>query len=458
MAKEREPLVSQHLQTRMAYLSIFDDDFLSKIRLVLDPTIFTQPEAQTIIEACFSYWDLFKEAPKDHFLDTLDKHLVGASAERKTLLITYAKRIRLMKKPNPRYVLKRLSDFIRASELGQAAIKFAQHVSRGQFVEAENLMREAMRSGIRDENVGLDYLVDYQRLKTRGLADDLLMKTGVASLDKIIGGYKRSQLVCFLGGPKGKKSWGMMYLARTALLFGLNVLHITHEMTEKETEQRYDQIFGSMVASSKPKAVTFCIYDSKSKKFKTHKELRPTVYDTKEVQRVRKRVRRFGGRLIVKKYPMGTCTMAEIRRYIDYLEDFEDFRPDVVINDYADIMKGGKNEELRNQINALYIAHKGLADEKDILVVTASQAKREAIRRAVITMKDFAEDIRKAANVDLALAICQTEPQMLQQQALLYIVANRSGPQERFCRIGMQLEAGQFCLWSTTDSGEELFS
>ena len=246
------------------------------------------------------------------------------------------------------------------------------------------------------------------------------------------------------------KSWCGMHLVRTALVRGLKVLHISHEMTVEEIEQRYDMMFGAMVSKLEPAKVEYSKYvlvEGKGK-LERYTETRPSVFEIDKVREVRKKVERFGGELIIRKYPMGACTMAEIDRYVHYLENYEGFVPDVFFNDYADIMRSpSASRETRHQLNEIYIDHKRLADERNMLVVTVSQARREAIRAARISVKDFAEDIRKAGNIDIGIAVCRTEEQAENDMAVLWVVAGRNVPQDVGCVIGTNLQIGQFCAW-----------
>ena len=78
----------------------------------------------------------------------------------------------------------------------------------------------------------------------------------------------------------------------------------------------------------------------------------------------RKKVDHFGGELAIKKFSMGSCSALDLSNYISRLEDFEDFKADVVICDYADIMKSiSTKKDNRDTLNETYIALKQIADE-----------------------------------------------------------------------------------------------
>ena len=141
---------------------------------------------------------------------------------------------------------------------------------------------------------------------------------------------------------------------------------------------------------------------------------------------------------------MGSCSNKKLERYMDYLETYEDFVPDILINDYPDIMApDDPTQATRDQLNTSYITHKRWGDERNMLVAVVSQATRAAIRSKRLTMKDFAEDIRKLANVDCAIGVCQTDAQALTNLATLYVVAARRGKMDVGAGVIMNLDAGQ---------------
>jgi replicative DNA helicase len=237
-----------------------------------------------------------------------------------------------------------------------------------------------------------------------------------------------------------------VHLGKEALLRGLKVLHITHELSLEDTEMRYDKALGGLTSSEEIETTVFEDIDEEGNVINTESIDVTSVFNLKEVQEVRKRVAKFGGELIIRKYPMGLCTMNEIRRYLDYLETYENFIPDVVINDYIEKMKLSSGDGRRDAINEAYMESKGIADERKLLMITVSQVTREALRKRKLDQKDFAEDIRKLGNVDLVLAFSQTDAQAQENRMIAWVMANRSGLMDFGCIFSQNLDIGQFCI------------
>jgi len=439
-----ENLLAQHLQDAIAYLCICSKRFLSLARPSIKLHYFSSPITANIADICFKFYDSFNEPPNQHLYDELIDQAKHVRDEEKPLYREYITKLLEMDKPNEDYIISKLSNFIRAKELELASEDFKGLIQDGKFTEAELLMHDALQSGIRENDIGIVYF-DKPTMREN---KKILFNTKIETLDRLIKGFHRKQFICLLGSMKGGKSWGCIHLGKAALLQGLNVLHISHEMTDDEVEARYDMAFGALTDEDEPQIVEITLWDSETNRFKTIKEKRDTIYNLKETEKVRNKAKRFGGKLIIKKYPMFSATMFDVQKYIDYLENYENFEIDLLINDYADIMLPlNPKEEKRHQLNDIYMFHKRLADERNMVVLTVSQCNRQSIRKPILSMKDFAEDIRKVANVDLGIAICQTEQQVMAQQATLYVVANRAGKQDVACIIGQNFSIGQWALW-----------
>ena len=439
--------LSAHIQDSIAFLAITSSSFLKLIRGCVKPDILTTDAVYRVIKACYVYYDLTREAPGDHIVDVLEDELKGVDKSKKELVYHFVDRISQMRAPNLDYVVSKLSEFTKTREFELAAVEFVKLVERGEFDKAELRMHQALRAGIEREDKGCEHFIDPDTEEEMG---EELLTMGLEHFDSLRK-FHREELVCILGGYKGKKSWACSHIGKQGLMRGLNVLHLSHENSLKETRWRYDRMFGSLASAdyypNRPVIIQYM--DENSNRLKQYEEVRPNILDSAARKAARKTMRRFGGRLIIKKYPMGSCDMREVERQLDYLERYENFVPDVFINDYPDIMKPmDGTKPTRDQLNETYIHHKRLVDERKMLGVVPSQATRAAIRSKKLGMKDFAEDIRKLANIDTAIGVCQTDVQADNGLGTLYVVAARVGKMDCGCGIVMNLDIGQFASGS----------
>jgi replicative DNA helicase len=127
-------------------------------------------------------------------------------------------------------------------------------------------------------------------------------------------------------------------------------------------------------------------------------------------------------------YPIGTANLGDIKNDLEVLEYSEDFIPDVVIVDYADILKP-ENTSLvgREAINETWKGLKSLAQDRHCLVVTATQANRESIGKKNVRQTHVSEDIRKLAHVDIFGVLNQTAKEKRKGVIRIGIIARRHG-------------------------------
>jgi len=449
--RSRDNAVDQRVQDAFVKLSISDTTFLQAARQCIQLSYFGSQITQDLVQICYDFFDQFKIAPQNHFRDEVVSFLKNKDKEDTELYMLYLDRIKEMDPPNQAYVISRINKFVQAREIEKGAVELARMAKDGQFEESKVLMQKMLRVGITEEETGLRYFQNgHPTYLLARNATERLIGTGIPSIDsKFTRGLCRTDFVVILGGYKGKKSWACIHLGMMGLLQGRKVLHITHELSKEDTEMRYDMMLGGMTSERIAK-----LEDVEIETPLDNGDLGPkewieckTVADFKEVGRTRKKVGRLGGDLIIQKYNMGTCTMGEIIRYLDYLEAFHGFAPDILINDYVEKMKIGAGER-RDRINEMYLQMKGIADERKLMSVTVSQATREALRNQRLKQDDFAEDIRKLGNADIVYAVSQNEAMVAQNRMLWWVLANRHGRMDYGAKFSQNLDIGQFLIQS----------
>ena len=154
---ENDFVVSQRVQDAFLLLCITDQKFLSICRKSISPKYFSSSVTEDLIKICYSYFDQFAVAPNDHFHDEVERILNSKSEQEQDRYIKYLERLQTITIPNKEYVISRVNNFVQAREFEQAAVKFADLASKGDFTKAKELMQKALRSGINSVNEGIDY-------------------------------------------------------------------------------------------------------------------------------------------------------------------------------------------------------------------------------------------------------------------------------------------------------------
>jgi hypothetical protein len=116
-----------------------------------------------------------------------------------------------------------------------------------------------------------------------------------------------------------------------------------------------------------------------------------------------KRNRRFK----LASYPTDTLTVSEIRSQLELWERQDQFIPDVIIIDYADILAPEARGDKRDQIDQIWKRLRGLSLEKHCLVITASQTDTDSYKRDRIGRSNFSDNKSKSAHVTATFGLNQ---------------------------------------------------
>lgn len=171
----------------------------------------------------------------------------------------------------------------------------------------------------------------------------------------------------------------------------------------------------------------------------------------------------FGDRLRIKSYPKFSANIHDIMADLQQLEENENFIPDVIIIDYADILAPEDTRVTgRERIDETWKTMGRMADEYHALVISASQSNRQSFKKKYVEEVDASEDIRKIANSDLFIALNQTPQEKRESVMRINVIADRDGEFDSFqsALVLQQLSIGQVCLDSeiiikTDDTDED---
>jgi len=141
-----------------------------------------------------------------------------------------------------------------------------------------------------------------------------------------------------------------------------------------------------------------------------------------------KRVKSFGGQLVIKKYPTMGASINTIKHYMDYLWQVQGFRADILLLDYIDILAPIDKHALRWQSqgpNSEYL--RGLADEYHIPVWTVTQGNALAEKKEASEGTDMKGDTVKAETADSVFSLLQSPEEAEVDKARLYCNYLRNG-------------------------------
>ena len=297
-----------------------------------------------------------------------------------------------------------------------------------------DLLRDALAVSI-DSKIGHDFIdaaderFDFYRRKEERIPFDLEM------LNKITGGgLPKKTLTIIVAGVNVGKSLAMCHMATANLLAGKNVLYITCEMAEEVIGERIDA-----------NALDITLDSIKQISKKQYLTAMKGLHN------------RTSGKLIIKEYPTSSVNVSNFRFLLHELEIKKKFVPDIIYVDYLNICTSStiKNTGLVNSytlIKNISEEFRGLAVEKNLPIVTASQFTRSGSTNSDSDMTDIAESFGIAATADLVLALIKTDELTQMNQLMFKQLKNRFADVTKYVKFLVGVDRNKMRLYDLGDN------
>lgn len=356
-----------------------------------------------LAERYFGHAKKYKVFPTLQLLVTIirDELKIGTDAILRDQIIEYLTRMRANPDPGDlQFVKEKALDFCRKQALKQELVVAVDKMEAGRYEEIVEGIKKAVVVGTTPA-LGHEFFLDYESRFT--MLQRNAVATGLDELDRkeiLKGGLGAGELGVIVAATGVGKSHFLTMLGATALRNGLNVLHYTLELSEAAIGLRYDS--------------NLCDIDNSDVI-----EKKDQVIEAYKQQKL--------GRLIIKEFPSSTATIYTLRAHIERL-DIKGFRPDLILIDYADIMRSTRQyDSLRHELKLIYQELRAFAMEKKIPIWTASQSNKEGSSAEVVDLSNMSEAYGKAMEADVVLSISRRSREKSQGTGRLYVAKNRAG-------------------------------
>ena len=228
---------------------------------------------------------------------------------------------------------------------------------------------------------------------------------------KVVGRIHREDFISYLAPMKRGKTWTLIDVGVNAASQGMKVLFVSHEMSESDVIKRFWTSFTGDIGEARDDIDYSYFEDNGNGKFVVeHKTITRKPINLVSIEKKQKALKRMfrGGDIRVLAVPAYSLSPDGLDMKIERLVQQEEFVPDVIIIDYADIMQPIEKGEYRHQIDGIWKRLRALAQKRKCVVFTASQSGRSSIGNDV-NSENISEDIRKLAHVTSMVAINQNE-------------------------------------------------
>jgi len=390
-------------QEKIGQALLTDQKWAEQMMEVFDSSYFELKYLQFLADRYFAYSKKYKVFPTLQLLATIIKEdlKVGTDVILRDQIIDYLQRMKANPDPGDlQFVKDKSLDFCRKQALKAALEGAVDQMQAEKYESIVESIRKAVQVGTAP-SVGHDFFNEMDARFTRLKRDTI--PTGIQELDKkelLNGGSGKGELLCVVGGSGSGKSHWLTMIGANALRHGRNVLHYTFELSETAVGIRYDS--------------NLC--DMDSNEVMDRKEEVKKFYEENKL-----------GRLFIKEYPTNTASIFTIRSHVERL-DLKGFRPDIIIIDYADIMRSTRQfDSLRHELKLVYEELRGLAMELGIPIWTASQSNKEGANAEVIDMTNMSEAYGKAMICDFIISVSRRSHEKATGWGRLYVAKNRAG-------------------------------
>lgn len=447
---ENNERLSGALQENILSLLVFDDKNCKVARAALTPQLFESAVFREVAGHAIDFIDQYGETIKEHLPDQLEHILNGddqrkASTYKRLLDNLYSTRESI----NGDYVISQLHKFVRQQNLKTALIRAVEALEDGRIDDAEVLLQKSLTNQVVAFEAGLSFNNADDIGSILDAFEEEGFDLGIPELDKH-GIIPRRKELFMLMAARGKgKSWFLTHCAKQALLQRWSCVIITLEMGERSYAARMLQSFFSIGKRAGEAIVTRFSKDRDGmlSDMIQEKMQRPSMSDADIKTVIMSRAKREFARrppLRIKAFPTKALTVPMLRAYLDGLERFEGFTPDVICIDYPDLFAMGK--DMRIELGTIIAEIRGIGVERNAAMIAVTQGNRESETAKTVTGDMVAEDISKLAHADTLLTFSQTLLEYKLGLARLFVEKTRNEAAKMSVLITQAYAIGQFCL------------
>jgi len=493
--------VSSAIEKRILTALIVSTQFNYEVDHLINFDYFTNSFIRTVAKWCVDFFDTYEQAPFDHIQDIFEGRKPELKEEDvdliKTLLEDISKKYELNSGLNIEYSVAQALKFFKLRQLQITSSNIDILLSKNDIDAAEEQINNYTK--IAKITSGWVNPFDIEN------AEGVFKATGgmfkfPGALGNFLGQFDRGWLVGIAAGFKRGKSFAMQELAVAAIQQHLKVAFFSLEMYKDSSNERlYKRLLGAdseeggiaiypcfdckknqdgsckkeertnrtilFVHGAKPNFTTKlkytpCTYcrNSLNENEKWEYQVawwkeaidRPAFNKTNVTAHLEAMAKVYRDNYRFKSYPRFSANTSDIMRDLDILERAEGFVPDVIVVDYADILKSesiGGSTDVAN-LDDTWKSLSRLAGERRALVITASQITRAGIDKKQIKTADMALWIGKTSHVDVFYTLNQTPAEKEDGIMRIGLIAHRYADfnENANCLILQKLSHGQACL------------
>lgn len=495
----KEPQIDHKTERMIITNLIVSSEFCNQIISIIKEEIFEIPYAKKIFRWVKEYFEIYKKAPsqeiKDIFIINSKKLQESEQLLVEEFLLSISHEYDNSSNKNVQFYVDRAVEYIKKRSFLILAEELSAYAKQNKIKDCENLLVQSKSTA--NAATGIVDPFDPEFIKTAmeiNDTDSLFKFPG--KLGELLPPVERGRLYSFMGQPKVGKTFCLREVGIIAVMNRLKVFEINCEMSSNKILNRHLKRICNL--GSKAKTQKYPVFDcslnqtnqcqkpertnfiplilrsgdipefgSHNPKYKPcsicrgSRDYQIAIWyeseEHKEQLDVETAIKTSAAWNLMygqdnyrlRCYPKFSANCRDIIKDLEFLEYNQGFIPDVIIVDYADILKPESDlREVRHQLDETWKTLGRIASERKAAVWTATQTNRQGAERKSIKTTDIAEDFKKLAHVDCLITINMTpkEHDMGIRRIGVGIVRDDNFDIQKQIMITQNLDTGQVIL------------
>lgn len=457
----------ENLRHSIMSILLYDPDHCLQIRNSLPIETWTGVSfVKRFISSVYQFIDDFKTCPGVHSLDIAEQLELKPDQEGNLLGMIEICQLKY-KKSTVEHVMNMVYNFHREATLRNSIEEAYDIITTKSYeddylAKAENILNEATKSQqslIKKPKTMIDRLNERLVTDESDESDDYF-KLGIEPLDSRGIWPSRKQLFLFMAPAKKGKSWFLIHAGKRALYRNFKVCHITLEMSENVVLDRYLMaIHGFSKRPSNRIIGDFIDNDVNTFLRPTYRLFNDKSHLTEVRDMMNSSAKFLDDNLHVAEFPTGTLTVRELKAYVATIEKLKRINFDVIIVDYANIMKINNFQHHRLEIGGIYKDLRGFVMEQNKILITATQSNRSAGSSTRTEDSNISDDWSAVATCDNLITYSQTAAEKNINMARLFMADGRNEQDGFEFAISQDYSCGQFAMqaYDLTPASKEIF-
>jgi hypothetical protein len=384
----------------------------------LNSAYFEGVERTATARALFAYWRKNGRFPTEEALGQIvyDSIIRSTEAKEEDNVMAYVRKLRDMDTGDAQYVVERVVQFAKERAIFIAIQKSYDFLKSGETPPGgfSRMFEDALKIGMNLEDLGYkfwkDYPDEFAKIMEKIKSKDYGTPTGFSDLDKLWPfGWGPGWLISILAPPKRYKTAFCINLAMNIVTeFKKPVLYYPCEITQELAAVR--------CACNLTNTPSDFVYKN------------PNTFAEIATQAI---IEKCEKPLIIKGFPARAATIAgDIRSHaLTVCQQFQ-IQPGAIFIDFAETVKSTADPKRTSEWRAqgeIYLEARALGAEFKCPVILPDRCNKETVGHAVPSMKSFQGSFEKAGIVDVAIGLCASDQEYMDNIIRYFVFLNRHG-------------------------------